>query len=187
MRLVAVDLEMNQPSNKIIQVGAVCFQPDQGTIIETFDRFVDPKEPIAAEIVTLTGISDDDVRNKPSIAEISDEFSSFKQRLQINPIGIVWGAGISNDIRKIYEEAGTETPFKSRVIDVKAVFQMLANVSGSKMRQKVGLAKACELLSLGWDAKFGQLHNALADAYNTMRVYMFLSKCLKGAVDIKLG
>ena len=51
----------------------------------------------------------------------------------------------------------------------------------------MGLAKACETLGLGWDSKFGVQHNALADAYNTMRVYMFLSKCLKGAVDIKLS
>jgi len=100
MRVVAVDLEMNQPSTRIIQIGAVCFQPDKGVLVDTFDRFVNPGEPIAPEIQTLTGIGDDNVRNMPTIGETSTEFSAFKQRLHISPIGIVWGAGKSNDIRK---------------------------------------------------------------------------------------
>jgi DNA polymerase III epsilon subunit-like protein len=148
---------------------------------------INPGEPIAPEIVTLTGIKDEDVVQMPSIVEGAKKLSEFKSRLQINPIGIVWGAGRSNDVRKIFDEAGVESPFKSRIIDVKGVFQMLANASGSKMRQKVGLGKACEIFGLGWDSKFGEQHHALADAFNTMRIYMFLSKCLKGAVEIKLG
>lgn len=187
MRVIAVDLEMNQPSGKIIQIGAVCFQPDKGALIETFDRLIDPGEPIAREISELTGIKDEDVEGKPLITEGAREFSDFKHRLQINPIGVVWGAGKSNDVRRIFEEAGMESPFKNRIIDVKGVFQMLANASGAKMRQKVGLAKACEIFGLGWDSKFGEPHHALADAFNTMRVYMFLSKCPKGGVEIKLG
>ena len=187
MRLVAVDLEMNQPSHKIIQIGAVCFQADNGLIVESFDQLVNPGEAISFEIVTLTGISNDAVKGMPRIKDAAEQFGAFKDRLKINPIGIVWGAGLSNDIRKIFDEAEIDSPFRSRIIDVKGVFQMLANSSHSKMRQKVGLAKACDLLGLGWDTKFGEPHRAIADAYNTMRVYMFLAKCLKGGVDIKLG
>lgn len=187
MRLVAVDLEMNQPSTKIIQIGAVCFQPDKGNIIDTFNQLVNPGEEISPTIVNLTGITDQAVSGMPSLLKAANDFSAFKERLQINPIGIVWGAGKSNDVRKIFDEAGIEGPFKSRIIDVKGVFQMLANASGSSMRQKVGLNKACEILGLGWDSKFGEQHNALADAFNTMRVYMFLSKCLKGGFEIKMS
>lgn len=187
MKLVAVDLEMNQPSNKIIQIGAICFRPDNGSIIAEFNQFVNPGEEINPEITALTGIKNSDLVNMPSIVKAANEFCAFKNKLEISPIGIVWGAGKSNDVREIFEEAGIEGPFKNRVIDVKGTFQMLANVSGSKLRQKVGLGKACEILGLGWDSKFGEQHNALADAFNTMRVYMFLSKCLKGGVEIKLG
>ena len=158
MKVVAVDLEMNQPSTRIIQIGAVCFRPESGELVDTFNHLVNPGEVISKEITILTRIKNEDVN-----------------------------AGLSNDIRKIYDESKIENPFKSRVIDVKGVFQMLANTSGAKMRQKVGLAKACEDMGLGWDAKFGNQHNALADAYNTMRLYMFFAKCLKGAVEIKLG
>lgn len=187
MRLVAVDLEMCQPSTRIIQIGAVCFQPDSGKVAATFNQLVDPHELISPEITNLTGITNQDVSGKPHIVKAAEAFTAFKSSLMINPIAIVWGAGKSNDVRKIYDESGIESPFKSRIIDCKAVFQMLANASPAAFRQQTGLLRACELLNLGWDELYGPPHNALADAYNTMRIYMFFSKCLKGAVDIKLG
>ncbi len=187
MRVISVDLELNQPSTKIIQIGAVCFHPETGKVLETFNQLVNPGELIAPEITTLTGIKDQDVTHSPSIADAAKALSEFKQRLTASPIGIVWGAGKSNDIRKIYEESEIESPFKDRIIDVKGIFQMLANASGAKLRQKIGLQKACEKMGLGWDSEFGKPHDALADAFNTMRIYMFFSKCLKGAVEIKLG
>lgn len=185
MRLISLDCEFNQPSQKTIQIGAVCFQPDNGKIVEEFMVYVDPGEPISPEITSLTRITDDHVVLAPSIVEAARQLTSFKQRLQINAIPIVWGAGKSNDVSKIYSEADVESPFRSRIIDVKGVFQMLANSASNDMRQKVGLKKACDLLGIGWNSSFGQPHDALADALNTMRVYMFLSKCLKGGFDIK--
>ena len=187
MRVIAIDLELNQPSSKIVQIGAVCFQPESGEVYATFNQLVNPGEPIAPEIVALTGIKDKDVCSQPTIVKAASELGRFKLKLKASPIGIVWGAGRSNDVRKIYDEALIENPFKDRILDVKGVFQMYANASGSKMRSKIGLGNACENLGLGWDLKYGEQHNALADAFNTMRVYMFFSKCLKGAVDIKLG
>ncbi len=187
MKVIAVDLELNQPSTKIIQIGAVCFEPESGEIVDTFDQLVYPGETISPEIVTLTGIRDEAVKGKPVVAEAATSFASFKNKHTASPIGIVWGAGRSNDVRKIYDESQIESPFKDRIIDVKGVFQMYANASGAKIRSKIGLGKACEILKLGWDSKYGEQHNALADAYNTMRVYLFFSKCLKGAVEIKLG
>ena len=187
MRVIAVDLELNQPSTKIIQIGAICFRPESGEVIETFNQLVNPQELIFPEIVSLTGIRDDAVAQMPTIPKAAQKLRSFKERLQISPIGIVWGAGLTNDIRKIFDDAEIETPFASRIIDVKGVFQMLANASGSKMRQRVGLGKACEVLRIGWDSRFGEQHHALADAYNTMRVYLFLSKCLRDGVEIRLG
>jgi DNA polymerase III epsilon subunit-like protein len=185
MKLISIDLEMNQPSRKIIQIGAVCFDPKDGSITEIFNQLVDPGEALNPEITQLTRITDQMLFGKPSIKEAAVTLSAIKNRLQTSPIGIVWGSAESNDVRKIYEEASIESPFVGRIIDVKATFQMLANSSAAEFRSKVGLSKACNLLGIGWDEKFGKPHDALADAYNTMRVYMFLSKCLKGGFDIK--
>lgn len=185
MRLIAVDLELNQPSHKMIQIGAVCFQPDKGLLVETFNQLIDPKEELSEEISALTGIKKESLLGKPDAVAAAELFTQFKKRHQANSIGIVWGGALSNDIRHIYQETGLESPFDSRIIDVKAVFQMLANATTSEMRQKAGLEKACLKVGIGWDDKFGAPHDALADAYNTYRIYMFLSKCLVGGFNLK--
>ena len=185
MQLISLDCEFNQPSQKVIQIGAVCFQPDNGKIIEEFVMHVNPNEPISQMITDLTRITNRDVQGECSVIEAARYLTDFKQRLQINAIPIVWGAGDSNDVKRIYDEAQVESPFVRRIIDVKATFQMLANASNNDMRQKVGLSRACNMVGIGWDSKYGQPHDALADAYNTMRIYMFLSKCLKGGYEIQ--
>jgi inhibitor of KinA sporulation pathway (predicted exonuclease) len=187
MKLIAVDLEMNMPSEKIIQIGAVCFDPSNGAFLESFDQLVNPGEAVTSYITDLTGINDSDLKGKPTIVSAAAEFSAFKGRLEASPIGVVWGSGNSNDVRRIFDESGVTNPFKTRIIDVKGTYQIFANASGSKFRNKVGLYSACKNLGLGWDSTYGKQHNALADAHNTFRLYMFLSKCLKGAIDIKLG
>ena len=189
MRCIAVDLELNQPSRKIIEIGAVCFQPDTGAVVDTFARFVCPNEDLNPDITTLTGIQKEDIAFAPHIRTAAGHFSNFKQHHQANAIAITWGgAGSnSNDVSLVYKQSELENPFVSRILDVKCVFQMLANTSTADMRQKCGLKKACDILKIGWDLQYGEPHRALADAYNTYRVYMFLSKCLKGGVNIKLG
>lgn len=186
MRLISLDCEFNQPSKRTIQIGALCFQPDNGKIVEEFMVYVNPKEPISPEITELTRITDQMMTEtpQPDIIQAANYLTAFKQRLQINAIPIVWGAGDSNDVKRIYDEAKVESPFVRRIIDVKAVFQMLANVSNNEMRQKVGLGRACDIVGIGWDKSHGMPHDALADAYNTMRIYLFLSKCLKGGYEM---
>ena len=179
MRLISVDLEMCQPSNKIIQIGAVCFEPDSGKQVGIFNILINPGEEISPFITELTGISNDHILNSSNIVEAASMFTKFKEDHAINSIGVVWGSALSNDIRQIYEESATVRPFSLRVIDVKAVYQMLANTSNAEMRAKVGLGKALKNVGLDWDDKYGPPHNALADAYNTYRIYMRLSKCLK--------
>lgn len=189
MRCIVVDLELNQPSRKIIEIGAVCFQPDTGTTVNTFQSFVCPNEDLNQEITTLTGIHKEELAFAPHIRTAAQKFSDFKKQHQANAIAITWGGAGSanNDASLIYKQAELENPFIPRIIDVKCVFQMLANASAADMRQKCGLKRACEVLKIGWDLQYGEPHRALADAHNTMRIYMFLSKCLKGGVGIKLG
>lgn len=46
MILTAVDLELNQPSGKIIQIGACKGNIETGEVISSFSCFVDPQEPL---------------------------------------------------------------------------------------------------------------------------------------------
>jgi len=191
MRLICVDLELNKNVatgvNKIIQIGAVCFEPDKGKIVDIFNMYVDPKEPLDPFIINLCNISEGMVCGMPSIWEAAIEFSTWKAQHQANAIAITWGgAGSkSNDVSKIYEESGVDNPFDKRIIDVKGIYQMLANASNAEMRSKVGLGKALTNVGLKWCKAYGSPHNALGDAANTMALYMYLSKCLKGGHMIK--
>jgi DNA polymerase III alpha subunit (gram-positive type) len=180
VRLIALDCEFNQPSGKLIQVGAVCFQPE-GYIVEHYMQYVNPGEPLNPEITKLTRITEQDMTDNKHVtaAVAATSLTDFKTRLKINAIPIVWGAGKSNDVRRIYEEGDVESPFTGRIIDVKGAFQMLANACNSEMRQKIGLQRALNTVGLGWDYLHGEPHDAHADAFNTYRMYMFLSTCLK--------
>lgn len=48
-----------------------------GRIVDTFAQLINPGKPIPPEIVTLTGISDDMVADKPDISEILPKFLDF--------------------------------------------------------------------------------------------------------------
>ena len=57
----ALDLEMNQPSKKIIQIGACVGNISTGQIFEKLSVFVNPQERISSYITNLTKITQEDV------------------------------------------------------------------------------------------------------------------------------
>ena len=75
---VVFDLEttgFSPINNRIIEIGAV--KVKEGEIIDSFSTFVNPKCRIPYQITELTTISDDMVREAPSIDEILPEFIDF--------------------------------------------------------------------------------------------------------------
>lgn len=172
MNILTIDLEMNQPSRKVIQVGAAVYTVT-GVLVEKFETFVDPEEPINPEITTLTGVKDSDVVGAPKVKEAYEmlEFIHAKHKCFTNPL--VWGSGVRNDSLTIYEQSGVDRPnfMGYRVLDVKSIFQSVQMTNNKTVRG--GLKKCCETLGIGFE---GQYHTALADAMNTFRVWHFLMK-----------
>ena len=64
MKITCLDLELNQPSGKIIQIGAVVGDTDNGDILDRYRAYVDPGEPLQQFIIDLTGITEDDIKTK---------------------------------------------------------------------------------------------------------------------------
>lgn len=60
---------------KIIEIAAVKVQNNK--IVDTFETFVNPGMRIPAEIVRLTGITDNDVKDEPTISDVLPEFIKF--------------------------------------------------------------------------------------------------------------
>lgn len=168
----AVDLEMNQPSGKIISIGYAIGDIYTGNILESEDLFVFIDEPITEYIVKLTGIDDNLLLEKGQpllaqynkLAEAHKKYGSF-----INPI--TWGGGDTQEIQNQLKAQNVEFEwvFGRRWIDTKTVY-----VSQRLARQKDfkgGLAKAMTKLGIKFE---GTKHTSKDDAVNTFRMYYHL-------------
>jgi len=54
MKFTSLDLELNQPSNRIIQIGAAAYCTDRG-LISSFSVYVNPEEKMGWKHVLNTG------------------------------------------------------------------------------------------------------------------------------------
>ena len=77
---VVFDIEttgLDKEKNNITEIGAV--KVENGSITERWSTFVNPGEPIPQNIVELTNITDEMVKDAPSIGEILPDFLAFCQ------------------------------------------------------------------------------------------------------------
>lgn len=75
---VVLDFEttgLSPEKDAIIQIAAIRFRNHEP--IEQFVSFVNPKRPIPPKITDITGITDEDVKNAPTIEEIFPDFIQF--------------------------------------------------------------------------------------------------------------
>ena len=75
---VVFDLEttgVNYSSDKIIEIGAVKIV--QGRMVETFGTLVNPERKIPADATKVNNITDDDVKDAPTLKEVMPDFFKF--------------------------------------------------------------------------------------------------------------
>jgi inhibitor of KinA sporulation pathway (predicted exonuclease) len=175
MNILSLDCEYNQPSGKTIQIGAAVYTVN-GVLLERFETYVNPGEPITQYITDLTGITDMNVSNAPNIKEAYEmlEYIHAKHKCFVNPL--VWGSGTRNDSQMIYDESKLDRPnfMGYRVLDVKSIYQCINMVKGTTVRG--GLESSCKKVGIGFE---GKSHTALADAVNTFRLWQHLMKGFK--------
>ncbi len=182
MNIIALDIELNQPSRKIIQIGAACFDARSATLMDRFNVYVNPGEPINPEITRLTGITDKDVSNGLTIDEAYNELKAFHKKHKPFRNPIVWGSGVRNDSSTIHDEYVAslgniytvdipENFMGFRVIDVKSIYQSVAIFENSQYSG--GLKDVMKKLGMEFE---GQEHQALPDAMNTFRVWYHLMR-----------
>jgi inhibitor of KinA sporulation pathway (predicted exonuclease) len=162
---LAIDLELNQPSNTIIQLGWAIGNIKSGEIVETGSNIVYTTETINPEIVALTKITDEQIAQGVSLVDAYNTMMASCERWDcfINPI--TWGGG---DSQLLKEQLPTDIVWKlgRRWIDAKTVYcsWRLAHFE----EPAGGLAKALTKLGLAFQ---GRKHNAVDDAVNTFRIY----------------
>jgi inhibitor of KinA sporulation pathway (predicted exonuclease) len=176
MKVMVLDCEFNQPSKKCIQIGALVYDLDNAQCVDTYDSFVNPGEPINPEIVQLTGITDRDVSNAPTIAQAFEELRWFHAKNKVFQNPIVWGSGVSNDSLALWNEVGADEPnfMGWRVIDAKSIYQSLMLFDGGMYAG--GLEQSMSRLGLTFQ---GTKHNALTDARNTFTIWYHLIRKMR--------
>lgn len=167
----SLDLEMNQPSGRIIQIGAVVGNINTGKIVDRFRLYINPMEELSGFITSLTGIKQEDVDNGASLMDGYAQLVKFHKQNNsfINPV--TWGGGDAEELKRqmhgIYGINSTQDwPFGRRWIDVKTLYVTYRAANGRQLSG--GLAKAMTKFGLCFD---GRKHDAESDALNTFRFY----------------
>ena len=171
-KFLALDLELNQPSGKIIQVGVAI--GDKNTRFEDYvvrKWYINPQEPISEFITDLTGITDADISaNAYSHEYVARELSELikEHRVFVNPV--TWGGGDSGELLAEFSRNHADFPhFGRRWIDVKTWYTYLMLTRAKQ--PSGGLASAMGYFKLHFK---GKAHRADVDAANTLAFFFKL-------------
>lgn len=168
--LISLDLEMNQPSGKIIEIGAVAFSMNTGSEIGRFQSYVNPAEEINPEIQLLCHVDQTQIDESP---QLKDVYKSLCKWLNLYPERhrnpLTWGGGDSEVLRSQLSEDRDLWAFGRRWIDVKTVY--LSWRMAYNQPSQGGLARSMRHLGLSF---VGTKHMAADDAANTARMYFAL-------------
>jgi inhibitor of KinA sporulation pathway (predicted exonuclease) len=181
---VALDLENNQPSGSIIQIGAVAGNASTGQIIAKYCTNVQlpERETLLPRITELTGITPADCAAGIPIGTAYVGLCEFIKLVKPSTHQpLVWGVGDMPTLKYQIPPhilMSSPWPFGHRWIDVKAVFQTVC-ISHKKQFPKGGLAKS--LLKLGLRFQ-GTPHSATDDAENTFLIYAELLNLIRTGV-----
>lgn len=177
---LSLDLEMNQPSGKIIQVG-ICIA-NRNTISAPILKmwYIDPQEPITEFITNLTGITNDDVKKHGVSHEVvAKELMELmlEHKCFVNPV--TWGGGDSATLIDEFEERGIIfQTFGRRWVDVKTIHTFLELCKDKTL--KGGLRSAMGARKMQF---IGDAHRADVDAHNTLRFFFHMIEQQSNAVE----
>ncbi|MCT4617212.1 MAG: exonuclease domain-containing protein [Candidatus Gracilibacteria bacterium] len=163
---VCLDLEttgLDAIDNEIIEIAIVKFDENTGKVVDTFETFVKPFEPIPELIQNLTGISNEDVEKAPFFDEVKTKIEEFIGDL------VIVGHNIKFDI-KFLVAAGVDI-----VDNIYIDTFFMANIL---LREEKSLnleALAKRYLNIESE----NFHRALEDTLATKDLFIFLVKYAK--------
>lgn len=182
---LSLDLELAQPSNAIISIGAVAFNSDTGEILDRFHEYVYQDEIISEYIIKLTGITQKDVDSAETLGTVYQKLVHFKQKNKCHYQTVVWGSGdmrlLKEQVYKFYLEAYCGRwdsqnwwNFGRTEMNVKNLHQAILEAGGRNIQG--GLAGSIKKYGINFK---GQKHNSGDDALNTALIYCEILKKLK--------
>lgn len=173
----SLDLEMNQPSKKIIQIGACVGNIKTGQIFEKLRVYINPNEHLNPMITDLTKITQDDVNRGLTLEEGYRKLQKMHENYSSFVNAITWGGGDSQELGNQIKEENPHFEgwcFGRRWIDTKTLFVSWRFANGQPIQG--GLARSMVKVGLKFE---GQKHDAQDDAVNTFRMYIEMLKIMK--------
>lgn len=173
MNILTLDLEMNQPSKSIIQVGYCIGSLESGAVLDTGSHLVrlPAGEVLNPRIIELCGITERALTDEG--ISLMDAYLIMAQKHRayeclMNPV--TWGGGDTQTLREqLHMEDGWV--LGRRWLDAKTLFVTRQLALGLPYRG--GLARSMTKLGLKFE---GRKHDARDDAVNTWRMYYKLAE-----------
>ena len=171
---VSLDLELNQPSNRIIQVGIAignCEQKPEEYVVKKW--YLNPQEPIDEFITNLTGITNSNIASySVSHTTVAKELTELIKKYNTWLQPVVWGYDDAGQLRREFERNNVEFKhFGGRWLDVKTVYNFLQFSQNKNPRGN--LQQAMSAQGSWFD---GDTHRADVDAYNTLKFWFDLMR-----------
>jgi Rad3-related DNA helicase/DNA polymerase III epsilon subunit-like protein len=159
---IAIDIEstgVEPDSGEIIEIAALRFRLEKGgrvRILEEWQTFVRPQNPIPYKITNLTGIHQSDVENAPSFNQIKDRIHQF-----LGPYPII-GHSVESDIGFLRRQ---QFEVQNPTLDTYELATLVLPQQGN-----YSLKAIADTLGVGT----GEAHRAMADARMTMETFAAL-------------
>lgn len=164
-----------QPSNgdEIIQIGALRVVDGHVDADHAFEALIDPKRSISPESEKIHGITDAQVRGKPTINQVLPEFYDFCEG------SVLLGHNVAFDMRFLQmKEESARVMFRQPVIDT-----LLLSAVAYPNQLHHSLEASMALLGVSIEHR----HSAYSDAVATAQVFLKLVPLLEERGIITLG
>lgn len=152
-------------NDTIIEIGAVKIV--KGEVVDRFSQLINPGRNIPAKITELTGISDEMVRDMPSLESVLPEFLAFVDGLPVAAHNATFDCSFIRYYADVYGMT-----FDSLIVDTLSLSRML--LTGIKKHNLKAVTKHLKIV-------LNDHHRAVADAEATSRVLVKLFEKLKEA------
>lgn len=169
---ISLDLELNQPSNRIIQVGVAIGNAQQKSEEYVVKKwYINPNEPIDKFITELTGITNGNISSySVSHTTVARELTELIKKYNPWLQPVVWGYDDAGQLRREFERNNVEFKhFGGRWLDVKTVYNFLQFSQNESPNGN--LQQAMSVQGSWFD---GDTHRADVDARNTLKFWFDL-------------
>lgn len=188
MKYIVVDLELLQPGNEIIDIGAVLYDTKRREVLSRFDSLANPgklpddyKLRNGQTITELTGITAEMIEEASPLHEVLLEWWAWVNSCQCGKRICTWGTGDLKLLADQSKQLHVHYPDRIRHMNLKIVAEMFRDpMRGAKAFG--GLKRTMELFGLQFE---GREHRALPDAENTAHLLGWFCKLVESGLFVK--